>query len=78
MCATIDEWTNLSSDFNVAKRRREISTEYNSATATTTTNGASAMSSGGGIAYWEKRTSIPVGFGRKERQLECGAGDFFF
>ena len=42
------------SDFNVAKRRREISTEYNSATATTTTNGASAMRSGGGIAYWEK------------------------
>ena len=54
VCDDSNEWTNLSSDFNVAKRRREISTEYNSATATTTTNGASAMRSGGGIAYWEK------------------------
>jgi hypothetical protein len=53
VCDDSNEWTNLSSDFNVAKRRREISTEYNNATATTTV-GSSAMSSGAGIAYWEK------------------------
>ena len=52
VCNDTNEWTNESSDFNVAKRRSEISTEYKNETATS--NGSIAMSSGAGIAYWEK------------------------
>ncbi len=53
VCNDTNEWTNESSDFNVAKRRSEISTEYNK-NETATSNGSIAMSSGAGIAYWEK------------------------
>ena len=52
VCNDTNEWTNESSDFNVAKRRSEISTEYKNETAIS--NGSIAMSSGAGIAYWEK------------------------
>ena len=54
-----NEWTNDSSDYNVAKRRREISTEYalnNSTGAKAMMMGASGAetSSSNGVKYWEK------------------------